>query len=78
VPPQQRAGADTEYLFPAVPGDQPGQRRQPHPVGRVVLHSLDLAAQHGVLVTKNQQFYVLGHLAAHSTVATSSMNLAIM
>jgi Conserved hypothetical protein (DUF2461) len=38
---------------------------QPHPVGGFVPHSFDLAAQHGVLMTKNQQFGVLGHVAAH-------------
>src|SRR6266487_1952487 len=65
MPPQQRVRADTEDLRPATPGNQPGQRSQPHPVGGFVPHSFDLAAQHGVLMTKNQQFDVFGHVAAH-------------
>jgi hypothetical protein len=65
MPPQQCVRADTEDLRPTTSGNQPGQRSQPDPVGGFVPHSFDLAAQHSVLMTKNQQFHVLGHVAAH-------------
>src|SRR6266480_820735 len=65
MPPQHRVRADTEDLRPATPGNQPGQRSQPHPVGGFVPHLFDLAAQHSVLMAKNQQFHVLGYVAAH-------------
>jgi len=62
VPGQQRRRSHREHLSPAMPGDQPGQCREPQPVARLVADPADLAAQHRVLVPEHQQFGVLGHL----------------
>ena len=47
-----------------MPGDQPGQRREPQPVARLVADPAGLPAQHRVLMPQHQQFGVLGHLTA--------------
>ena len=48
--------------FHVGPGDQPGQRREPQPVTRLVADPADLAAQYRVLVPEYQEFGVLGCL----------------
>ncbi len=40
-------------------GYEPGQRGEPHPVGRLVMHQADVAAQHRVLVPEYQQLSIL-------------------
>jgi hypothetical protein len=45
-----------------VPGDQPGQRREPQPVARLVADPADLAAQHLVLMPQHQQLGIFAHL----------------
>jgi hypothetical protein len=45
-----------------LPGDQPGQRREPQPVGWLVADPADLPAQHRVLVPEDQEFGILGCL----------------
>jgi Integrase core domain len=45
-----------------VPGNQPGQGREPQPVARLVADPADLAAKHRVLVPEHQELGVLGHL----------------
>jgi len=62
VPGGQRRRGHGEHLAPAVPGNQPGQRREPQPVSRLVADPADLAAQYGVLVPQHQQLGVLAHL----------------
>ena len=54
VPGQQRGGRHGENLGPAVAGQEPGQRGEPHPVGRVVTHPAGVAAQNRVLVPEYQ------------------------
>jgi hypothetical protein len=44
-----------------MPGNQPGQRREPQPVARLVADPADLSAQHRVLMTQHQQLGVPGH-----------------
>ena len=36
MPGEQRRRGHGEYLAPAISGDQPGQRRESHPVSRLV------------------------------------------
>ena len=43
---------------------QPGQCRQPQPVGWLVADMADLAAQHRVLLPDHQEFGILGRLTA--------------
>jgi hypothetical protein len=62
VPGEQRCRGHREYVAPSPPGDQPGQCREPQPVGRLVADPADLAAQHRVLVPEHQEFGILGHL----------------
>ena len=64
VPGEQRRRGHGEHLTPAVPGNQPPQRRERKPVTRPVADPADLAAQHRVLVPQDQQFGVLGYLTA--------------
>jgi hypothetical protein len=64
VPGQQRGGGDRKDLAPALPRDQPGQDRQPDPVGGLVADPGDLTAQHRVFMAQCQHFRVLGHAAA--------------
>ena len=45
-------------------GEEPCQRGEPHPVGRLVSHPADVAAQHGVLVPEYQQLSILRPVAA--------------
>src|SRR5215470_316877 len=62
VPGQERRGSHREYFGPSAPGDQPGQRREPQLVARLVADPADLAAQYRVLVPEHQEFGILGHL----------------
>ena len=62
MPGQQRRRGHREHLTPPAPRDQPGQCREPQPIGRLVADPADLAAQHRVLVPEHQEFGVLGHL----------------
>ena len=62
VPGQQCRRGHREHLAPVVPGDQPGQCREPHPVGWLVADPADLAAKHRVLMPQHQEFDILGHL----------------
>jgi hypothetical protein len=62
VPGEQRRRGHRDHLGPPVPGDQPGQCRQPQPVARLVADPADLAAQHRVLVPEHQELGILGHL----------------
>jgi hypothetical protein len=55
VPGKQRRWRHGEDLWPALPGQEPHQRREPHPVSRVVPDLADVAAEHRVLVPKHQQ-----------------------
>ena len=64
VPGQQRRWRDGEDLGPAVAGYEPGQRGEPYPVGRLVTHPADVAAQHRVLVPEYQQFSILCQVRA--------------
>jgi hypothetical protein len=52
-----------EGLCPAATRHEPGQGGEPHPVGRRVMHPSDLSAQHGVLVTQDQQFGILAQVS---------------
>ena len=54
VPGQQRRWRHGENSGPAVAGYEPGQRGEPHPVGRVVTYPAGVAAQHRVLVPEYQ------------------------
>jgi hypothetical protein len=45
-----------------VPGDQPGQCREPQPAGRLAADPADLAAQHRVLVPEHQELGIPGRL----------------
>jgi hypothetical protein len=62
VPGEQRRRGHREHPGPPVPGDQPGQRRQPEPVSWLVADPADLAAQYRVLVPEHQEFGIPGHL----------------
>ena len=62
VPGEQRRRGHREHLAPPLPGDQPGQCREPQPVRRLVADPADLAAQHRVLVPEHQELGILGHL----------------
>jgi hypothetical protein len=64
VPGQQRRGRDGVDLGPAAAGQEPCQRGEPHPVGRLVPHPADVAAQHRVLVPEHQQFSILCQVLA--------------
>ena len=62
MPAEQRRRGHREHLGPSPPGDQPGQCREPQPVGRLVADPADLAAQYRVLVPEHQEFGILGQL----------------
>jgi hypothetical protein len=62
VPGQQCRRGHRERLAPSPPGDQPGQCREPQPVGWLVADPADLAAKHRVLMPEHQELGVLGHL----------------
>ncbi len=64
VPGEERRGRHGEDFGPAPARYEPGQRGEPYPVGRVVTHPADLAAQHRVLVPENQQFGILRQVRA--------------
>ena len=64
VPGQQRRWRDGEDLGPAPAGQEPGQRGEAHPVGRLVSHPADVAAQHRVLMPEHQQLSGFRSVAA--------------
>jgi len=64
VPGQQRRWHDGEDLGPAPAGQEPGQRGEAHPVGRLVSHPADVAAQHRVLMPEHQQLSGFRSVAA--------------
>ena len=64
MPCQQRCWGHGEYRAPQVAGDQPGQRREPQPVRRLIADPAGLSAQHRVLVPQHQQLRFLGSLAS--------------
>ena len=76
MPGEQRRRGYREHLAPSAAGDQPGQRRKPQPVGRLVADPADLAAQHRVLVAKYQELGVLGHVTPgqHHQAAEQTAN----
>jgi hypothetical protein len=64
VPGQQRRGRHGKNVGPAPAGEEPCQRGEPHPVGRLVPHPADVAAQDGVLVPEHEQLSVLRQVPA--------------
>ena len=56
--------ASRERCRPAPSGYESCQRGEPHPVGRLVTHPAELAAQHRVLVPEDQQLSILRPVAA--------------
>ena len=56
---------DREDGGPASFRDHAAERGEPQPIRPGIPDSLDLAAQHGVLVAKDEQFSVLGGVMAH-------------
>ena len=64
VPGQQRRGRHGKDLCPAPAGEEPRQRGEPHPVGRLVSYAANVAAQHRVLVPEHQQLSSLRPVAA--------------
>ena len=64
VPGQQRRGRHGKDLCPAPAGKKPGQRREQHPVSRLVPDPASLTAQHRVLVPQHQQLSSLRPVAA--------------
>jgi hypothetical protein len=64
VPGQQRRWCHGEDTGPAPAGEEPGQRGEPHPAGRLVPHPADVAAQHRVLVPEHQQLSILRQVSA--------------
>jgi hypothetical protein len=62
VPGEECRRGHREHLAPSLPGDQPGQCREPQPVGWLVADPADLAAKHHVLVPQHPEFGILGHL----------------
>ena len=63
APGEQRRRGHGEHLAPPVAGDQPGQRREPQPVSRLIADPAGLPAQHCILVPQDQQLRFLGSLA---------------
>ncbi len=53
------AGVIGKDFGPAAAGEEPCQRSEPHPVGRLVPYPAGVAAQHRVLVPEHQQFSIL-------------------
>jgi len=64
VPAQQRRGRHGKDVGPAPAGEEPCQRGEPHPVGRLVPHPADIAAQHRVLMPEDEQLSILRQIAA--------------
>jgi hypothetical protein len=58
------AGVRGKDFGPAPAGNEPCQRSEPHPVGRLVPHPAGVAAQHRVLVPEHQQLSLLGPVPA--------------
>jgi hypothetical protein len=58
------AGRHGKDAGPAPAGEEPCQRGEPHPVGRLVPHPADIAAQHRVLVPEDEQPSILRQIAA--------------
>jgi hypothetical protein len=58
MPPQERGWSDEERRPPR-PGQEPGQRRKHHSVGRLQVRAVDLPAQHRDLVAQHEQLDVL-------------------
>ncbi|CAG6392106.1 hypothetical protein SCOCK_150078 [Actinacidiphila cocklensis] len=58
------APAGSTDLTPAILGNQPRQRGQPDPIGRLVPDPRDLTTQHRILMPERRRFCVLGHAAA--------------
>ena len=73
VPGQQRRGRDGEDLGPAPAGYEPCQRGEPGPVGWLVPHPADVAAQHRVLVPEYQQFSILRQVLRNTRTARPSI-----
>jgi hypothetical protein len=59
VPGEQCRWRHRGNLGPARGGYRPGQRGEPHPVGRLVTHPADMTAQHCALVPECQQLSIL-------------------
>ena len=64
VPGQERRGRHGEDPGPAPARQEPCQRGEPHPVGRLVPYPADVPAQHRVLVPEHQQLSILRPVAA--------------
>jgi hypothetical protein len=63
VPGQQRRGRHGKDAGPATAGQEPCQRGEPHPVGRLVPHPAGVPAQHRVLVPEHKQLSILRPVA---------------
>jgi hypothetical protein len=76
VPGEQRRRGHGEHSCPPVPGDQPGQRREPQPAGRLIADPADLTAQHRVLVLEHQKLGILGRFTpgCHQHAAGQAAN----
>jgi hypothetical protein len=59
VPGQERRRRHGEDAGPAPAGEEPCQRGEPHPAGRLVPHPAGVPAQHRVLVPEYQQLGIL-------------------
>ena len=64
VPGEQCRWRDREDVAPAGARYEPGQRGEPHPVGRTVPDPAGVAAQRRVLVAEHEQFGILRPVAA--------------
>ena len=62
MPGEQRRRGHGEHRAPPAPGDQPGQRRQPQPVGLLIPDPAGLSAQYRVLMPEYQESGILGLL----------------
>ena len=58
------AGVTGKMSVQRLRGEEPCQRGEPHPVGRLVPHPADIAAQHRVLVPEDEQLSILRQIAA--------------
>ena len=65
-----------EHHGPPLPGDQPGQGREPQPVGWLVAGTADLSTQHCVLVPEHQEFGIFGGFppGQHNQTAEQTTN----
>ncbi len=59
MPGQERRRRHGEDAGPAPAGEEPCQRGEPHPAGRLVPHPAGVPAQHRVLVPEHQQLGIL-------------------